>query len=75
MQGQDAADFTTSDQRDDLEIFRLVFELFDTQKTGYISKQLLLQICMGYLNNDANYFHQIKTPEEMLGFLELTLNG
>ena len=37
------------DQQEDLEIFRIVFELFDQDKNGYISHQDLLIIVEGYL--------------------------
>ena len=41
---------TPMDQRDDLEVFRIVFEIFDQAKSGYIQKDDFLKICQGYIN-------------------------
>ena len=46
-----AIDHTPEDQKDDLEIFRIVFELFDKNKTGFIPKDDFLKICQGYLSS------------------------
>ena len=48
---QGGIDNTPEDQKDDLEIFRIVFELFDKNKTGFIQKEDFLKICQGYLSN------------------------
>jgi len=39
---------TPQEQREDLEIFRTVFELFDHNRNGHISKQDMLGITQGY---------------------------
>jgi len=41
-------------KQDDLQIFRLIFQLFDTTETGYISLEELLLITEVYLKQDRD---------------------
>lgn len=39
---------TPTEQTEDLEIFRIAFELFDHNRNGHISKQDMISITTGY---------------------------
>ena len=45
---------TPLSQNEDLEIFRIFFELFDHEKIGYIQMQDLLCIMQGYCGQDQH---------------------